>query len=240
MQAHDPAHDSLLERVIVGDLPRDAAPAMAQLAACAQCRERLAEFDELQARLERAGEEERAGVAQAAAGEASAKDKRRIEEFVRTRVSSQDSGSRAPRWIALALAASLAGVIAARVFWPPSSPGAAIEQPDVLLSDEKEELRGVTPKGKTHAFESFTWISPQLKAGEVYRLTITNAADTTAEPLVIANIERAEWRWADVGAMQARSVAEFLAKEPQEIEWVVEIWDVGKRVQRSLPVSAWR
>lgn len=239
MQAHDKEHESLLERILVGDLPRGAAQAVAQLRACAECRERLEGFDKLQASLERAGEEERAGVAQAGAAELPAKDARRIEEFVSARVAAERARSKTSRWIALALAASLVGVVAYRPVLPKPEDGGAGGGRDVPLGADTSPLWGISPRGSVRDFGAFSWRSPPLRSGETFRLRITNLDAPDTEPLEIDNIERAEWsREDDAGILEAGRIKEFFDRAPRNIEWVFEIVSANQRVQVSDSVPA--
>src|SRR5688500_804342 len=107
MQQHDSSHDHLLERIVVGDLPRAEPQARKLLESCGTCRDRLAELEGLQARLESAGQEEREGVAEAAAGVLAADQERRIRELVETRLERPRQAARRWRVIALAAAASV-------------------------------------------------------------------------------------------------------------------------------------
>ena len=60
--SHDPRHEALLEELLTGDLSL-ADPAAADLRTCPRCRDRIASFARLQARLDQAGAEQRAILA---------------------------------------------------------------------------------------------------------------------------------------------------------------------------------
>jgi hypothetical protein len=223
MQPHNPTHAALLERILVGELSPTAHEARALLESCVPCRDRLHELLLLQGRLSEAGLEERAGIAQAAAGTLDPDGERRIQEFVAARAQRARRISRLGRLVTLAVAASLCGLIAYR--WThPARPEHPRSGPDgVLLHGERGVLRAVSPKDSTAAFDDFTWTSPPLEPDEFFRLQVTNLDAPDSDPLVIANIVSASWRRDSAGVAEARRVEDFFARSPRNIEWQVEI-----------------
>ena len=111
MGPHDQDHETLLVQIVVGDLPRSSPQASQLLANCADCRAKLGELDGLEEQLAAAGRDERADVAQAAVGELDARAQLRLEEFINARLPRRSLLSRRNRLVALALAASLCGLL---------------------------------------------------------------------------------------------------------------------------------
>ncbi|MEO6711552.1 MAG: hypothetical protein ABIP42_18360 [Planctomycetota bacterium] len=239
MQHHDPSHTALLERILVGDLSRTSAEAREVLEACAACRERLRELERLQESLAAAGEEERADIARAAEGSLSTAQERRIHDFFDERSRVSRTRSRMGRLVALAVAASICGVIVYR--WVRSSEGAAeTDRPDVMLHGQEVVLRGVKPSDEHSDFGTFTWESPSLAAGKSFRLRITNTDANDSDPLVIDNIGSTTWHPESVLQAEDRKIKDFFAPGLKHIEWTVEIYSLTNRDSISDAVTASR
>jgi hypothetical protein len=237
---HTQEHEAVLERIVLGDLPRTSAQARALLDACKTCSERLQEYDLLEQELAGAGARERSDVAEALQGDLDPRAQRRIEDFVQHRVRAQVAFVRRGRFVALALAASLFGVLAFRlVQTEPVQP-----TQDVPLGEgpvDPAELVAISPAGEVDFFEPFTWQARELQGGETFRLRILDLDHTDSDPLVIRNIATSRWRREDASAAETTPVNEFFSRATGRIEWTVEIWRdrvVGGRsesVQASLP-----
>ncbi len=232
MQTHGPVHETLIERIVVGDLPRKTREARALLDGCSVCRERLREIDTLQQRLAAAGEEERDGAARSASGVLDPKAQQRIDMYFTGQIQKRRSIKR--RVALVALAASLIGVIAFRLLQPSATDKPVGRTPDVMLGDGSFDLVDAFPNGRVKKpFDEFSWHSaPPLQPGETYRLRVTNLDAPDTEPLAIANIGDTSWRPELASEIDAPQVRKFFARAPRNIEWTVEIGKLGHGVLR--------
>ncbi|HTF89964.1 MAG TPA: hypothetical protein VK843_16235 [Planctomycetota bacterium] len=240
MKHHDPSHSALLERIVVGDLSRTSSDARQTLDTCATCRERLRELERLQKSLAAAGEEERAGVARAADGSLGQTQERRVHDFFEERSRMSRTRSRMGRLVALAVAASICGVLVYR--WARSSEGGAQTQRpnDVMLNDDTQVLRGVAPSGVDSDFGKFVWEAPPLAAGKSFRLRITNTDAIDSDPLVIDNIGATTWHPGSALPAEDRKIKDFFVPGLKHIEWTVEIYSGsmgGDLVSKPVPAS---
>lgn len=236
MQPHNPSHGALLERILVGDLPRTTAEARAVLDHCQACRESLAELDRLQRQLDAVGADERAGVAQTASANLDPASERRVRDFVVARAQAQRKTSHRGRKFALALAASLCALVAYGVLRPvPPTPLVDVTLGGILTVPE-----GISPIGEVADFGSFQWRGPLLAADESYTLRITNLDALDAEALVIDYIMEPRWLRDSAGVLASKRVAKFFGANPTKIEWQVEIHKGTHRDKRnSRPEKAW-
>ena len=236
MQPHNPSHGAVLERILVGDLPRTTAEARAVLDRCQECRESLAELDTLQHQLTEAGSEERDGLAQAASADLDPQQERRIRDFVAARVQPKRKTSRPGRFLALALAASVCGVIAYGLLRPaPPTPAADVTLGGILTVPE-----GISPIGEVENFDDFKWRGPALVADETYTLRIRNLDAPDSEALVIDYIVEPRWLRDSAGVLASQRVEKFFSANPTKIEWQVEIHKGTQRDKRiSRPEKAW-
>ena len=102
---HDEGHEKMLLEVVTGSRSTADADVVAQLDACADCRESLAELAALQSGLERAGEQDRNDVHEALEGPSGATDDAIAARFRATMASPAQRPQR--RWIAGIAAAAL-------------------------------------------------------------------------------------------------------------------------------------
>ena len=241
MQAHDPSHGALLERILVGDLLRTTAEARAVLDHCQACRESLGELDRLQRQLSEAGAEERAGMGEAASLNLDSTNERRVRDFVLARAQPQRKASHRGRNFAFALAASLCALIAYGAFRQvPLTPTPEVDLP---LGGEVTVPELISPIGVVETIEelnNYRWRGPELAAGETYTLRITNLNALDADSLVIEYIEEPRWMGASAGVIASQGAAKFFSANPTKIEWQVEIHGSARTGQRNSPLGkAW-
>lgn len=242
MESHDQDHELLLERIVLGDLPRTDNVVRALLQSCTTCRERLSEFDALELELAAAGANERADIAQAAGASLEPGAQRRIQEFVDAQVGRPSVALRRMRIATWALAASLCAVLAYRLTSPaaPVHPGPGAG--DLLLGDQPtdpRELPGAFPRGsKVDGFARFGWDPLELSPGQTLRLRITNP-DMPTETVSLDTIGSAGWNQQNATSAESRRMERFLDSQPRNIEWVLEIYGTNRQLVRGYsPVRA--
>ena len=243
MQPHDPSHGALLERILVGDLPRTTAEARAVLDHCQACRESLGQLDRLQRQLAEAGAEERAGVAEAASANLDPASERRVRKFVLAQAHPQRKPSHRGRNFALALAASLCALVAygvLRPVQPTQTPDVDLPLGGAVAVTVPELISPIGVVDRVEELDNYRWRGPTLAAGESYTLRITNLNAPDAEALVIDYIEEPRWLRASPGVLASPRAEKFFSANPTKIEWQVEIHGNAKASERSSPrEKAW-
>ncbi len=215
---HPREHEELLERVLGGELARDAAEVQDRCAACAECREELAHLEAVLGTARAAGELQREVIEEALAGKGprDVELARRALEVARERAPGARRPSRAWLWLAGAAAVALL------VFLVPRSTDA----PPVLLGDGLELL---APRGAGADPELFSWSFELPPAGH-FELRVWQLLPGGGEVLLVERI--------DLDATTWRPSAPDSLPPGARIRWTVEAYGAGRELLDSAEARA--
>jgi len=207
---HDPRHEEILAELAAGE--RDAADAEAArlLRECVTCREALAALRETVGHVERAGEAQRATVAESR-GVASAPGLERVAPALERLASEGRAAPRPRRTLWLAVAAALFLVIGPLVAYRLWGGGREPAAPVTLGTDD---LQLVEPVGEVHEYGPFVW--EYSGAANGFDLIVFDEdAGPDAKPVLVVRCKEPSWV----------PDAETRAKLPPRIRWQVDVLD---------------
>lgn len=223
---HAENHETLLERVVTGELLASDPAVLAQLSECPECRERLSEVQRVMGQLTRAGELEsdalRDGFGQDTRSPATAEHEERTRAFVHAQLGRARRPSTTRR-VAMTLATAAGLVLVALLYRAlvPAHPG------EVPLGDD--HIACERPVGEVADFGTFSWRFDLPKRGRFELSVWDDSSPEGSQPLVH-----------EPYLTESRCTPE-LEQWPERIRWEVRAYDAGDQLlRRSEPQRAWR
>lgn len=217
---HAENHETLLERVVTGELPASDPAVLAQLSGCPECRERFSEMQSLLEKLARAGELEqealRDGFGPDTRSSATAEHEERTRAFVRAQLGRERRPSTRRR-VVLTLAAA-AGIVLVALLYRALAPA---RPPEVLLG--RDRIVCERPVGEVADFGTFSWRFDLPKRGRFELLVWDDSSPEGSEPLVD-----------EAYLTESRCTPELEDRRPwpERIRWEVRAYDAGDQLLR--------
>jgi len=216
---HAENHETLLERVVTGELPASDPIVLAQLSGCPECRERVSEVQRVMGQLTRAGELERdalrEGFGQDTRSPATAEHEERTRAFVHAQLG-RERRPATRRRVVMTLAAAAAIVLAALLYKTlvPAGPAEVLLGSDPIVCER--------PVGEDADFGTFSWRFELPKRGR-FELWVWDDSSPEGSQLV-HEVDLTESRWTPE--------LEDQRQWPQRIRWEVRAYDAGDQLLR--------
>lgn len=226
--AHDPQHEDLLQRSLLGEGEVTPSELEERLAACPECRADLALLQALDRKLRDAAVNERSDLDQARDA-ADARDEARFRASLNEALAARRAARK--RRLAVVLLAAAAVLITALAWrsFSPSTVNDVEREPEVLLGGDVE---CVTPVGAVGAYDVFTW-KGELPAQGHFELQLCILEDDGVGPCVKQVPYLQEPRW-EPTAEEERAL-------PARLYWEVRgVDDTSGQVVSTGHASAWR
>ena len=210
---HTPAHESLIQAVVAGDLGAASPQVRERAESCAECRRRLIGLDRVRELLDELAAERRETLASLDEGD-DAPGRDRVAPFLRSKLAEREAGVARKRrglqrgaWLAAAaLVALLTGWL-----WSTQATRAPRRGEDRPLGEHGGA--GLSPAGDAASFRRFAW-ELDLPPGGEYSLSVWDAA-SGAELTNRPHLSKPECEFSE----------ETIRPWPNKIRWRVTVLD---------------